>query len=153
MQLKNLYPSLILGFATVMALTACSEDNSNLLFANNPIPGAENSVPGNSQPSTDTTVTPQPGTDSSAVQPGDTSATLPPTDLSAEGPITMPAGLGTLVDDFEDGDNLSKIGDYWYLVGLGWTLVFACFSQFLLIFKLKYAWLDCLDTLQPPFFS
>lgn len=109
MQLKNFYPKMsVLGIATVMALTACGDDNAQTLFANNPAPGAENQVPVSSSDinptSSDAVVDP---TSSSA-------AVIDPSTLPAEGPITMPAGLGTLVDDFEDGDNLSKIGDYWY---------------------------------------
>ena len=109
MQIKNFYPKMsVLGIATVMALTACGDDNAQALFANNPTPGAENQVPVSSSDmnptSSDAVVDP---TSSSA-------AVVDPSTLPAEGPITMPAGLGTLVDDFEDGDNLSKIGDYWY---------------------------------------
>lgn len=109
MQIKNFYPKMsVLGIATVMALTACGDDNAQALFANNPTPGAENQVPVSSSDmnptSSDAVVDP---TSSSA-------AVIDPSTLPAEGPITMPAGLGTLVDDFEDGDNLSKIGDYWY---------------------------------------
>jgi len=109
MQIKNFYPKMsVLGIATVMALTACGDDNAQALFANNPTPGAENQVPVSSSDmnptSSDAVVDP---TSSSA-------AVVDPSTLPAEGPITMPTGLGTLVDDFEDGDNLSKIGDYWY---------------------------------------
>lgn len=109
MQIKNFYPKMsVLGIATVMALTACGDDNAQALFANNPAPGAENQVPVSSSDmnptSSDAVVDP---TSSSA-------AVVDPSTLPAEGPITMPTGLGTLVDDFEDGDNLSKIGDYWY---------------------------------------
>ena len=43
MQIKNFYPKMsVLGIATVMALTACGDDNAQALFANNPTPGAEN---------------------------------------------------------------------------------------------------------------
>ena len=109
MQLKNFYPKMsVLGIATVMALTACGDENTQALFANNPVPGAENQVPVSSSDmsptSSDAVIDP---TSSSA-------AVVDPSTLPAEGPITMPEGLGTLVDDFEDGDNLSKIGDYWY---------------------------------------
>ena len=109
MQLKKIYPSLsVLGIATALALTACGEDNPQAVFTNNPVPGAENPVP-STQP-TDTL----PPADTSAVQPGDTSATLPPTELPAEGPITLPQGLGVLVDDFEDGDHKNKLENFWY---------------------------------------
>ena len=109
MQLKNFYPKMsVLGIATVMALTACGDENTQALFANNPVPGAENQVPVSSSDmsptSSDAVIDP---TSSSA-------AVVDPSTLPAEGPITMPEGIGTLVDDFEDGDNLSKIGDYWY---------------------------------------
>ena len=110
MQLKKFYPSLsVLGIATVMALTACSEDNTAMQFASNPVPGAENPVPGTQLP-TDSV----PPADTSAVQPGDTSTTLPPTELPAEGPITLPQGLGVLVDDFEDGDHKNNLENFWY---------------------------------------
>ena len=116
MQLKNLYTSLsVLGIATAMALTACSDDNSDLQFANNPGTGAENPIPGtptDSLPPADTTTT-QPA-DTSATQPADTSKTVQPGDLPAEGPITLPQGLGVLVDDFEDGDHKNNLDNYWY---------------------------------------
>ena len=108
MQLKNLYPKMsVLGIATVLALSACSDDNAEFPLANNPVPGAENPVPG-TQP-TDT----NPPADTSKAQPADTNATLPPAELPAEGPITLPQGLGVLVDDFEDGDHQSAF-DFWY---------------------------------------
>ena len=116
MQLKNLYTSLsVLGIATAMALTACSDDNSDLQFANNPGTGAENPIPGtptDSLPPADTTTT-QPA-DTSATQPADTSKTVQPGDLPAEGPITLPQGLGVLVDDFEDGNHKNNLDNYWY---------------------------------------
>lgn len=109
MQLKKIYPSLsVLGIATAMALTACAEDNPQAVFTNTPVPGAENPVPG-TQP-TDTL----PPADTSAVQPGDSNATLPPAELPAEGPITLPQGLGVLVDDFEDGDHKNNLENFWY---------------------------------------
>jgi len=109
MQIKNFYPKMsVLGIATVMALTACGDDNAQALFANNPTPGAENQVPVSSSDM-------NPTSSDAVVDPTSSSvAVVDPSTLPAEGPITMPAGLGTLVDDFEDGDNLSKIGDYWY---------------------------------------
>ena len=59
----------------------------------------------------DTSATPA---DTSANR-GDTSATDPSKLPSDESTITLPAGLGMLVDDFEDGDNHStSIDDYWY---------------------------------------
>ena len=113
MQLKNFYSKVsILGIATVMALTACGDDNSDAQFATNPnvsqtTPGTENPKSGtDSIPDSGNTVTP----------PADSGTTLPPAsgELPAEGPITLPQGLGILVDDFEDGNHESKIGDYWY---------------------------------------
>ncbi len=112
MQLKNFYSKVgILGFATVMALTACGDDNSDAQFAVNP--GTSQQNPGTTQPGTN-----DPGNDqkqdSTATTPSDSGTTQTPGTLPAEGPITLPQGLGVLVDDFEDGDNESKIGDYWY---------------------------------------
>ena len=111
MQLKNFYSKVsILGIATVMALTACGDDNSDIQFATNPnvsqtTPGTENSQQGtDSIPDSGNTVTP----------PADSGTTLPPGELPAEGPITLPQGLGVLVDDFEDGDGVNKLGDGWY---------------------------------------
>ena len=112
MQLKNFYSKVgILGFATVMALTACGDDSSDAQFAVNP--GTSQQNPGTTQPGTN-----DPGNDqkqdSTATTPSDSGTTQTPGTLPAEGPITLPQGLGVLVDDFEDGDNESKIGDYWY---------------------------------------
>ena len=112
MQLKNFYSKVgILGFATVMALTACGDDNSDAQFAVNPGTSLQN--PGTTQPGTN-----DPGNDqkqdSTATTPSDSGTTQTPGTLPAEGPITLPQGLCVLVDDFEDGDNESKIGDYWY---------------------------------------
>ena len=109
MQLKNFYPKMsILGIATVMALTACSDENPALPQAYDPNGGIYNPTPASSSDmnptSSDAVIDP---TSSSAV-------VVDPSTLPAEGPITLPAGLGILVDDFEDGDNLSKINDYWY---------------------------------------
>jgi licheninase len=112
MQLKNFYSKVgILGIATVMALTACGDDSSDAQFAVNP--GTSQQNPGTTQPGTN-----DPGNDqkqdSTATTPSDSGTTQTPGTLPAEGPITLPQGLGVLVDDFEDGDNESKIGDYWY---------------------------------------
>ena len=112
MQLKNFYSKVgILGIATVMALTACGDDNSDAQFAVNP--GTSQQKPETTQPGTN-----DPGNDqkqdSTATTPSDSGTTQTPGTLPAEGPITLPQGLGVLVDDFEDGDNESKIGDYWY---------------------------------------
>ncbi|MBR6453047.1 MAG: cellulase family glycosylhydrolase [Fibrobacter sp.] len=112
MQLKNFYSTVsVLGIATVMALTACGDDNSDAQFAVNP--GTSQQKPETTQPGTN-----DPGNDqkqdSTATTPSDSGTTQTPGTLPAEGPITLPQGLGVLVDDFEDGDNESKIGDYWY---------------------------------------
>jgi licheninase len=110
MQLKNFYSKVgILGFATVMALTACGDDNSDAQFAVNP--GTSQQNPGTEkQQGSDTPTTP----DSTVTTPTDSNTTLPQGELPAEGPIDLPSGLGVLVDDFEDGNHESKIGDYWY---------------------------------------
>ena len=104
MQLKKFYPQIsILGIATVMALSACGDDNTQIPLPSDPGSEIRDSIPNNN---------PQPGTDS--IPAIDTSKTLPPTELPAEGPITLPQGLGVLVDDFEDANHESKIGDFWY---------------------------------------
>ena len=110
MQLKKFYSKVgILGFATVMALTACGDDNSDAQFAVNP--GTSQQNPGTEkQQGSDTPTTP----DSTVTTPTDSNTTLPQGELPAEGPIDLPSGLGVLVDDFEDGNHESKIGDYWY---------------------------------------
>ena len=113
MQLKNFYSKVsILGIATVMALTACGDDNSDIQFATNP--NVSQTTPGteNSQQGTDSI----PDSGNTVKTPADSGTTLPPVpgELPAEGPITLPQGLGILVDDFEDGNHESKIGDYWY---------------------------------------
>ena len=107
MQLKNFYSTVsVLGIASVMALTACGDDSSDAQFVANPGISQQNpetAVPGNGQKQDSTTTTPS-----------DSGTTQTPGTLPAEGPITLPQGLGVLVDDFEDGDNESKVGDYWY---------------------------------------
>ena len=109
MQLKKFYPQIsILGIATVMALSACGDDNTQIPLPSDPGSEIRDSIPNNN---------PQPGTDSIPAidtTSTDTSKTLPPTELPAEGPITLPQGLGVLVDDFEDANHESKIGDFWY---------------------------------------
>lgn len=109
MQLKNFYPKMsILGIATVMALTACSDENPTLPQVTDPNGGIFNPTPGSSSDMT-------PTSSDAVIDPTSSSAVVvDPSTLPAEGPITQPAGLGILVDDFEDGDNLSKINDYWY---------------------------------------
>ena len=109
MQLKKFYPQIsILGLATVMALSACGDDNTQIPLPSDPGSEIRDSIPNNN---------PQPGTDSIPAidtTSTDTSKTLPPTELPAEGPITLPQGLGVLVDDFEDANHESKLGDFWY---------------------------------------
>ena len=109
MQLKKFYPQIsILGIATVMALSACGDDNTQIPLPSDPGSEIRDSIPNNK---------PQPGTDSIPAidtTSTDTSKTLPPTELPAEGPITLPQGLGVLVDDFEDANHESKLGDFWY---------------------------------------
>ena len=109
MQLKKFHPQIsILGIATVMALSACGDDNTQIPLPSDPGSEIRDSIPNNN---------PQPGTDSIPAidtTSTDTSKTLPPTELPAEGPITLSQGLGVLVDDFEDANHESKIGDFWY---------------------------------------
>ena len=109
MQLKKFYPQIsILGIATVMALSACGDDNTQIPLPSDPGSEIRDSIPNNN---------PQPGTDSIPAidtTSTDTSKTLSPTELPAEGPITLPQGLGVLVDDFEDANHESKLGDFWY---------------------------------------
>jgi licheninase len=112
MQLKNLYTSLsVLGIATAMALTACSDDNSDLQFANNPGTGAENPVPGSSG---STELTSSSSIADITTESSSSAGTVDPSTLPAEGPITLPQGLGVLVDDFEDGDHKNNLDNYWY---------------------------------------
>ena len=119
MQLKNFYPKMsVLGIATLMALAACSDDNSSgSPFVVNPDTPTESTQ--TTTPADTTNRTPADSNSvvdsNTVVPPADSNAVVvPPTDLPAEGPITTPAGLGVLVDDFEDGDHMSKINDYWY---------------------------------------
>ena len=112
MQLKNLYTSLsVLGIATAMALTACSDDNSDTQFANNPGTGTENPVPGSSG---STELTSSSSIADITTESSSSAGTVDPSTLPAEGPITLPQGLGVLVDDFEDGDNKNNLDNYWY---------------------------------------
>ena len=122
MQLKKIYPKMsILGIAAAIAFTACGDDNAEATFANAPGTSiADNPVPGSSSdmyPTSSDAVLDPTSSSSNTILPTESSSSataVDPSTLPAEGPITMPAGLGTLVDDFEDGDNMSKIGDYWY---------------------------------------
>ena len=124
MQLKNFYPKIgILGIATLMALAACSDDSSENPLISNQEVLQQNPQPGATEPSTDSTktVTPAdsnttttPNDSGKVVTPGDSGAVVQPTELPAEGPITLPQGIGVLVDDFEDGDGVNKMGDGWY---------------------------------------
>ena len=112
MQLKNLYTSLsVLGIATAMALTACGDDNSDTQFANNPGTGTENPVPGSSG---STELTSSSSIADITTESSSSAGTVDPSTLPAEGPITLPQGLGVLVDDFEDGDNKNNLDNYWY---------------------------------------
>jgi licheninase len=108
MQLKNLYTSLsVLGIATAMALTACSDDNSDTQFANNPGTGTENPVPGSSG---STELTSSSSIADITTESSSSAGTVDPSTLPAEGPITLPQGLGVLVDDFEDGNDNNNGG-------------------------------------------
>ncbi len=112
MQLKNLYTSLsVLGIAATMALTACGDDNSDTQFANNPGTGTENPVPGSSG---STELTSSSSIADITTESSSSAGTVDPSTLPAEGPITLPQGLGVLVDDFEDGDNKNNLDNYWY---------------------------------------
>ena len=112
MQLKNFYPKMgILGAAALLALAACGDDNSTLPpYVGNPEIAQPGTNPSDTQAGKDSI----PSQDSTTTPPADSGTTTQPGTLPAEGPITLPQGLGVLVDDFEDGDNESKIGDYWY---------------------------------------
>ena len=112
MQLKNFYPKMsILGAAALLALAACGDDNSTLPpYAGNPEIAQPGTNPSDTQAGKDSI----PSQDSTTTPPADSGTTTQPGTQPAEGTITLPQGLGVLVDDFEDGDNESKIGDYWY---------------------------------------
>ena len=112
MQLKNFYPKMgILGAAALLALAACGDDNSTLPpYVGNPEIAQPGTNPSDTQAGKDSI----PSQDSTTTPPADSGTTTQPGTLPAEGTITLPQGLGVLVDDFEDGDNESKIGDYWY---------------------------------------
>ncbi len=111
MQLKNFYPKMgILGAAALLALAACGDDNSTLPpYVGNPEIAQPGTNPSDTQAGKDSI----PSRDSTTT-PADSGTTTQPGTQPAEGTITLPQGLGVLVDDFEDGDNESKIGDYWY---------------------------------------
>ena len=112
MQLKNFYPKMgILGAAALLALAACGDDNSTLPpYVGNPEIAQPGTNPSDTQAGKDSI----PSQDSTTTPPADSGTTTQPGTQPAEGTITLPQGLGVLVDDFEDGDNESKIGDYWY---------------------------------------
>lgn len=104
--------SLALSAAALLLLNACGDKASEQIIT--PIESTNAVTDSTRTPINpgDTTTTP---TDTTTV-PKDTNTTpTDPSTLPAEGPITLPAGLGLLVDDFEDGDNHSStIDDYWY---------------------------------------
>ena len=112
MQLKNFYPKMgILGAAALLALAACGDDNSTLPpYVGNPEIAQPGTNPSDTQAGKDSI----PSQDSTTTPPADSGTTTQPGTQPAEGTITLPQGLGVLVDDFEDGDNESKIGNYWY---------------------------------------
>ena len=112
MQLKNLYTSLsVLGIAATMALTACGDENSDMQFANNPGTGTENPVPGSSG---STELTSSSSIADITTESSSSAGAVDPSTLPAEGPITLPQGLGVLVDDFEDGNHMNNLNNYWY---------------------------------------
>ena len=85
MQLKKFYPQIsILGIATVMALSACGDDNTQIPLPSDPGSAIRDSIPNNN---------PQPGTDSIPAidtTSTDTSKTLPITKarLAISGTLT-----------------------------------------------------------------
>ena len=102
--------SLTLSAAALLFLCACGDDSSKSAAPDEPVITPNDSTVTPIPTPTDSTTVP---TDSSAA-PSDSTVTDPAT-LPAEGPITLPAGKGVLVDDFEDGDNYSAtIDNYWY---------------------------------------
>ena len=119
MQLKKISPKFgILGFATVLALTACGDDNPQAIPTNDPsINNPENTVPASSSATDPTssngTIDP---TSSSDIATGSSSSAtaIDPSTLPAEGPITAAEGLGVVLDDFEDGNGMSNSDGYWY---------------------------------------
>ena len=119
MQLKKISPKFgILGFATVLALTACGDDNPQAIPTNDPsINNPENTVPASSSATDPTssngTIDP---TSSSDIATGSSSSAtaIDPSTLPAEGPITAAEGLGVVLDDFEDGNGMSNTDGYWY---------------------------------------
>jgi licheninase len=121
MQLKNFYPKMsFLGIATVMALTACGDENADTLFASNPIPNADYPYPVSSSgmyPTSSEAVVDPTSSSSITILPAESSSSataIDPSTLPAEGPITLPTGTGILLDDFEDGDGVTKTDDGWY---------------------------------------
>ena len=110
MQLKKFSP--ILGIATVVALTACGDSNVSepQLIPN---PSGEEVQPSDPQP-TDPQPTDPSITDPSVTPEDSAKTNVPSTDLPAEGPIAPAAGLGIVLDDFEDGNGMSNTDGYWY---------------------------------------
>ena len=110
MQLKKFSP--ILGIATVVALTACGDSN---VSEPQPIPNpsGEEVQPSDPQP-TDPQPTDPSITDPSVTPEDSAKTNVPSTDLPAEGPIAPAAGLGIVLDDFEDGNGMSNTDGYWY---------------------------------------
>ena len=119
MQLKKISPKFgILGFATVLALTACGDDNPQAIPTNDPsINNPENTVPASSSATdpTSSNGTIDPMSSSDIATGSSSSATaIDPSTLPAEGPITTAEGLGVVLDDFEDGNGMSNTDGYWY---------------------------------------
>ena len=112
MQLKNFYPKMgILGAAALLALAACGDDNSTLPpYVGDPETAQPGTNPSDTQAGKDS-ISSQ---DSTTTPPADSGTTTQPGTLPAEGPITLPQGIGLFVDDFEDGNHESLIGDFWY---------------------------------------
>ena len=97
--------SILLSAAALLMLSACGDDSSKSSAPDEQVITPSDST--NTVAPNDSTATPA----DSTVTPGDSTQSSEP---AAEGPITLPTGLGILLDDFEDGDNQSSLGDYWY---------------------------------------
>ncbi len=119
MQLKKISPKFgILGFATVLALTACGDDNPQAIPTNDPgFNSPENTVPASSSAidptSSNRAIDPMSSSDI-ATGSSSSATAIDPSTLPAEGPITPAAGLGVVLDDFEDGNGMSNTDGYWY---------------------------------------
>lgn len=108
--------SILLSAAALFFMSACGDDSSDKSAAPDEmdvVPTDSAGVSSDSANSADSTGTEknpnEASSDSTAKDSTVTEDVLP-----AEGPIDTPNGLGSLVDDFEDGDRNSLAGDTWY---------------------------------------